>query len=92
MPDTRTQQDLAKRVRDLHDDFLILPNAWDAGSAHLIAQTGAAAIATSGRAGAIGLPARHRAVDGPPHPHGCPSQPAFSRRPRHRRTRPPLQA
>lgn len=47
MTDQNRQQDLAKRFRDLHDNFLILPNAWDAGSAHLIAQTGAAAIATS---------------------------------------------
>lgn len=47
MPDIRTQQHLARRFRALHDGFLTLPNAWDAGSAHLIAQTGAAAIATS---------------------------------------------
>lgn len=47
MTDQNRQQDLAKRFRDLHDDFLTIPNAWDAGSAHLIAQTGATAIATS---------------------------------------------
>jgi 2-methylisocitrate lyase-like PEP mutase family enzyme len=34
----------------LHDDFLILPNAWDAGSARLVAHAGAKAIATSSAA------------------------------------------
>jgi 2-methylisocitrate lyase-like PEP mutase family enzyme len=34
----------------LHRDFLILPNAWDAGSARLMAHAGAAAIATSSAA------------------------------------------
>jgi 2-methylisocitrate lyase-like PEP mutase family enzyme/ketosteroid isomerase-like protein len=33
--------------RYLHDDFLLLPNAWDAGSARLIESLGAAAIATT---------------------------------------------
>lgn len=34
----------------LHDDFLILPNAWDAGSARLMQNAGAKAIATSSAA------------------------------------------
>jgi 2-methylisocitrate lyase-like PEP mutase family enzyme len=36
--------------RALHDDFLILPNCWDAGTARLIAGLGARAIATSSAA------------------------------------------
>ena len=41
-----------KTFRDLHapGEFLILPNAWDAGSARLIESAGAAAIATSSAA------------------------------------------
>jgi 2-methylisocitrate lyase-like PEP mutase family enzyme len=35
------------KFRHLHDDFLLLPNAWDAGSARLIESLGAAAIATT---------------------------------------------
>lgn len=34
----------------LHDDFLILPNAWDAASARVIQEAGAKAIATSSAA------------------------------------------
>lgn len=34
----------------LHEDFLILPNAWDVASARVIAEAGAAAIATSSAA------------------------------------------
>ena len=33
--------------RDLHRDFLLLPNAWDPGSARLIESLGAKAIATT---------------------------------------------
>jgi 2-methylisocitrate lyase-like PEP mutase family enzyme len=33
--------------RKLHENFLLLPNAWDAGSARLIESLGAAAIATT---------------------------------------------
>ncbi|MFB7496501.1 isocitrate lyase/phosphoenolpyruvate mutase family protein [Streptomyces sp. NPDC056161] len=47
MSDIRTQQDLAELFRGLHDGFLVLPNAWDAASAHLITTIGAKAIATS---------------------------------------------
>jgi 2-methylisocitrate lyase-like PEP mutase family enzyme len=36
-----------KNFRRLHEDFLLLPNAWDAGSARLIESRGAAAIATT---------------------------------------------
>jgi hypothetical protein len=34
-----------KNFRSLHEDFLLLPSAWDAGSARLIESLGAAAIA-----------------------------------------------
>jgi 2-methylisocitrate lyase-like PEP mutase family enzyme len=37
----------AESLRALHDTLLILPNAWDAGSAALIEQAGAKAIATT---------------------------------------------
>lgn len=38
----------ASLLRDLHaDGVLVLPNAWDAGSAALIARAGAMAVATS---------------------------------------------
>ncbi|MER5628275.1 isocitrate lyase/phosphoenolpyruvate mutase family protein [Streptosporangium sp. NPDC002544] len=47
MPDIRAQQGRAELFRSLHDDFLVLPNAWDAGSARLITEAGASAIATS---------------------------------------------
>jgi 2-methylisocitrate lyase-like PEP mutase family enzyme len=42
-------QDLAARFRALHapDQLLVLPNAWDAGSARLIESLGAKAIATT---------------------------------------------
>jgi 2-methylisocitrate lyase-like PEP mutase family enzyme len=50
----------AKAFRDLHSqsDLLILPNAWDAGSARLFEDTGAKAIATTsaGVAWALGYP------------------------------------
>src|ERR1700679_1394359 len=52
--------DNVKTFRDLHKGtpLLRLPNAWDAGSAALIARLGAAAIATSsaGVAWALGYP------------------------------------
>ena len=39
---------MAKLLRALHaDGTLVLPNAWDAASAAVIADTGAAAIATT---------------------------------------------
>src|ERR1051326_2616860 len=51
---------LAQTFRALHesDDILILPNAWDAGSAKVIENAGAKAIATSsaGVAWALGYP------------------------------------
>jgi 2-methylisocitrate lyase-like PEP mutase family enzyme len=37
----------AEKFRALHERFLILPNAWDPGSARLIESCGAAAIATT---------------------------------------------
>jgi 2-methylisocitrate lyase-like PEP mutase family enzyme len=55
----RTQKVKAQLLRALHDGrVLILPNAWDAGSAALIAQAGAKAIATTsgGIAWSLGRP------------------------------------
>jgi 2-methylisocitrate lyase-like PEP mutase family enzyme len=40
-------QGQAEKFHALHRDFLILPNAWDAGSARIIESCGAAAIATT---------------------------------------------
>ncbi|HLY06636.1 MAG TPA: isocitrate lyase/phosphoenolpyruvate mutase family protein [Rhizomicrobium sp.] len=46
-----TQQERARAFCALHDDgLLILPNAWDAGSARIIEEAGAKAIATSSAA------------------------------------------
>ncbi len=42
--------DMATRFRSLHEDFLVLPNPWDAGSAKLLAEAGFSAIATSSAA------------------------------------------
>jgi len=46
-----------KVFRSLHDgpELLILPNAWDAGSARVIEAAGAKAIATSSAAVALSL-------------------------------------
>src|SRR6186713_1053669 len=46
----------ADQLRRLHDGFLVLPNAWDAGSARALAALGFAAIATtsSGVSDALG--------------------------------------
>jgi 2-methylisocitrate lyase-like PEP mutase family enzyme len=56
-----TQRGLAENLRSLHDRTLVLPNAWDAASAALIAQAGAAAIATTsgGVAWSAGKPDGH---------------------------------
>jgi 2-methylisocitrate lyase-like PEP mutase family enzyme len=40
----------ADKFHALHEDFLILPNAWDAASARLVQEAGAKAIATSSAA------------------------------------------
>ena len=46
-----TQQDRARAFHALHQDgLLVLPNAWDAGSARIIEEAGARAIATSSAA------------------------------------------
>lgn len=47
--DRQTQIDRAQTFRNMHDrsTILLLPNAWDAGSARLFAQRGFAAIATT---------------------------------------------
>ncbi|MGW4033997.1 isocitrate lyase/PEP mutase family protein [Streptomyces sp. NPDC004838] len=45
---TNSQQAKAATLRELHEKgVLVLPNAWDAGSAALIAQAGAQAVATT---------------------------------------------
>jgi 2-methylisocitrate lyase-like PEP mutase family enzyme len=56
-----TQRSLAENLRSLHDRTLVLPNAWDAASAAIIAQAGAAAIATTsgGVAWSAGKPDGH---------------------------------
>jgi 2-methylisocitrate lyase-like PEP mutase family enzyme len=41
------QRDLAGTLRALHEHTLVLPNAWDAASAAIIASAGAPAIATT---------------------------------------------
>jgi len=47
-----------REFRRLHDDFLLLPNAWDAASGAALARAGFAAVATTslGVAAAAGLP------------------------------------
>ncbi len=47
--DGQTRVDRARRLRDMHDrvHVLLLPNAWDAGSARLFEQRGFAAVATT---------------------------------------------
>ncbi|MFE4971333.1 isocitrate lyase/phosphoenolpyruvate mutase family protein [Kitasatospora sp. NPDC056651] len=47
MSTATVQHKRAELFRSLHDGFLVLPNAWDAGSARLAAEAGATAIATS---------------------------------------------
>jgi 2-methylisocitrate lyase-like PEP mutase family enzyme len=56
-----TQRGLAETLRSLHDGTLVLPNAWDAASAALIARAGAPAIATTsgGVAWSAGRPDGH---------------------------------
>ena len=52
-------QERARRFHELHQSgTLVLPNAWDAASAALIAEAGAAAVATtsSGVSWALGVP------------------------------------
>lgn len=57
MPD-RTQKEKAQFFRQLHNDGLLLPNAWDAASARIFEQAGFPAVATtsSGMAAALGYP------------------------------------
>jgi 2-methylisocitrate lyase-like PEP mutase family enzyme len=56
----QAQVDRARRLRDMHDRsrILLLPNAWDAGSARLFEQRGFAAVATTsgGMAWSLGYP------------------------------------
>lgn len=55
------QRERAETLRALHDSTLVLPNAWDAASAAVIARAGAAAIATTsgGIAWSAGKPDGH---------------------------------
>ena len=55
------QRGHARTLRDLHSRTLVLPNAWDAASAAIIARAGAAAIATTsgGVAWSAGRPDGH---------------------------------
>lgn len=45
-----TQSEQTAKFRQLHDGFLVLPNAWDAASTVLVQEAGAKAIATSSAA------------------------------------------
>ncbi len=45
-----TQKDRVAQFRDLHDDLLVLPNAWDAASARMVQEAGGLAVATSSAA------------------------------------------
>jgi 2-methylisocitrate lyase-like PEP mutase family enzyme len=73
----RAQKAEAVLLRTLHDHgTLVLPNAWDAGSAVLIARAGATAIATT--SGGVAWSAGGTHAD--PHP----GRPCLSPRP-HRR-------
>ncbi|EOD70445.1 isocitrate lyase/PEP mutase family protein [Amycolatopsis vancoresmycina] len=55
------RRELAEKLRVLHEGTLVLPNAWDAASAALIARAGAPAIATTsgGVAWSAGRPDGH---------------------------------
>ncbi len=46
----RAQSEQAARLRALHRDMLVLPNAWDAASARMAQELGAGAVATSSAA------------------------------------------
>lgn len=52
-----TQQALAEQFHRLHEELLVLPNAWDPPSAHMVAAAGAKAVATTsaGVAWSLGL-------------------------------------
>lgn len=66
-----SQSEKAIRFRELHEapDAFVIANAWDAGSARILAGIGFAALATSGAA-AAGVLGRRRRVN-PTHPTGC---------------------
>lgn len=57
---TSTQQQQAEEFHRLHEDFLILPNAWDPPSARMVAAAGAAAVATT----SAGVAWSHGVADG----------------------------
>ncbi|WP_420393041.1 isocitrate lyase/PEP mutase family protein [Acuticoccus sp.] len=52
---TVTVPDAASRFAALHEDFLVLPNPWDVGTARLLAGLGFSALASSSAACAWGL-------------------------------------
>lgn len=56
--DPETQRHRAEAFAQLHHGRLVLPNAWDAGSARIVARAGAQAIATTsgGVAWSLGVP------------------------------------
>ena len=58
MPTPIPQAERAQRFAALHDELLVIPNAWDAISARILAEAGFPAIATtsSGVAAALGYP------------------------------------
>lgn len=45
-----TQSAVATQFRRLHEDFLVLPNVWDAGTARVVENAGAPALATTSAA------------------------------------------
>jgi 2-methylisocitrate lyase-like PEP mutase family enzyme len=47
VPSLETRRTRAEQFRRLHDEVLLLPNAWDPPSAHALAEAGAPAIATT---------------------------------------------
>ena len=57
-----TQTEKADRFRALHDNCFVIANAWDAGSARILAGVGFAALATSSGAAAGALGRRDGAI------------------------------
>ena len=57
-PMQTSQAERARRFTALHDELLVIPNAWDAISARILAEAGYPAVATtsSGVAAALGYP------------------------------------
>ena len=66
MSDRSTHAARVAKFRALHEDLLVLPNAWDAPSARVIAAAGAHAVATT----SAGVAWSRGRADGAPPPHG----------------------